>query len=101
VAAEWEARGVDGDRAEAEIAVARVPLDQVGEGADAVELGEVDEMDQGGAAGGQLGHRSRRRAHPGDLLRQVGRSYVVALGSHGRGRTLSWRLGTATKEDLT
>ena len=68
VGAEGEARRLDADRPQARVAIAAVPLGHVGEGPHAVELGEVDEVDQRGPAGGEHRHRLRFLADPGDFL---------------------------------
>ena len=57
VAGEAESRRVDAEGRQARVAVALVPGDHVGEGAQAVELGEVEEVDQHRPGGRQLGER--------------------------------------------
>ena len=69
VGAEREARRLDADRPQARVAVAAVPLGEVGERPHAVELGEVEEVDEGRPAGGEDRHRLRLLADPGHSLR--------------------------------
>ena len=83
IGAEREARRLHPDHAEAGLAVAPGPLADVGQRPHAVELGEVDEVDERRAAGGQRRHRLRFVPDPGDSRRQVGGGDVVATGAQG------------------
>ena len=81
---EAEARRVDADRGETRLPVALVPADRVRQRANAVELREVEEMDERRPARGEHGHRLGRLADPGDFLRQVRGGDVVSVGTHPR-----------------
>ena len=79
---EGEARRLDADHAQPRLAVAALPLGQVGERADAVQLRVFDEVDERRAAGGQRRHRLRFGSDPGEAGGQVGGGDVVASGAH-------------------
>jgi hypothetical protein len=60
-----------------------LPFDQVGEGADAVELAEVEKVDQHRAFGGQGGHFAWIVAYPVSLGRQIGHGDVISERKDG------------------
>ena len=79
---------VDAERREPELAVSPVPVNAIGQRAHAVQLSEVEEVDQHGPASGQLAHRRRLAAQPAGPRRQLGRRDVLAFGAH-RAATVS------------
>ena len=82
IGAEREARRLHSDRGKAGAAVAPVPLGQVGQRSHAVELGEVEEVDEHGPSRGQRRHRVRRFPDPLDSSGQARRGDVLPFGAH-------------------
>ena len=78
---EGESRGMDADQSQAVVRVARVPGPQVGQRADRVELGDVEEVDQGGAGRDQPIDRLDRLTNPVEARRKRGDGDVGARGS--------------------
>src|SRR5213080_1151865 len=81
---ERRARRMDAEAREPRLAIALLPGDDVGEGADAVELGEVEEVDEHRAAREQALDGGWRVAYPPRVGRKWRRGDVEALGAHLR-----------------
>ena len=95
---EGKARGVDADHRQAVALVALMPGAEVGQGADRVELGEVEEMDQGRARGGQPVDRLHGLADPVEAAGDRGHGDVGSRGTQApEGMLLRCRAG-APKE---
>ena len=101
IGAEGEAWGLRAEHTQARVAVAALPLDQVGKRPDAIELGEVEEVDQRRPPRRQRRHRLRLDPDPLDARRKVGRGECVAFRAHSPDVILS-RLAriVATGEQL-
>jgi len=78
------ARRVDPEDCEAEAAVSLLPGDHVGKRPHAVELGEVEEVDEHWPGHCQLGERGLSLGvQPANPSRQLRRGYVGAVGAQG------------------
>ena len=84
---ERKARRMDAERRQPRLAVAPVPSDRVRERADAVELGEVEEVHEDGTGRGELGEH-RRRSAPIQRSRggSTGAAMLSASGRKGADR---------------
>lgn len=78
VGAKGKPRCLDAKDPQAERFVASLPLDQVGQGADAVQLAVVQEMNQHRSLGRQDRHLAGVLADPGGLGRQLGCCDVIS-----------------------
>ena len=82
---ERKPRRVHAERDQARVAVAPVPFDPVRQRADAVELGEVEEVHQHRPGGGELGHLRRAvGVQPAQPAGQLGGGDVRSLGAQRR-----------------
>jgi hypothetical protein len=78
---EGESRGMDADLSQAVIRISRMPSPQVGQRTHRVELGDVEEVDQGGPGRDQSIDRLDRLTNPVEARRKRGNGDVGARGS--------------------
>ena len=77
-------RGLDTEDCQPHRSVTVSPLLQIGQGPDAVELAEVEEVDQGRSTGQQGSHLAWVGPDPDGIVGKLGCGYVFSERQHGR-----------------